>query len=46
MPGCCLQPQLPCATEVWECIQGTIVVFSLSPATLGICFHPLVVMVP
>lgn len=46
MPGCCFQPQIPCATEVWECIQDTIAVFSLSPVSLGICFQPLVVMVP
>lgn len=42
----CFQPQIPCVVEGWECIQGSIAVFSLFPASVGVCLQPLVVMRP
>lgn len=44
--SCFFQPQTPGITEGWEWIQGNIPVFNLFPASLAVCFQPLVVMTP
>lgn len=44
--SCFFQLQIPCIAEGWEGIQGNNLVFNLFPASLSVCFQPLVVMAP